>query len=211
MKIISVNIGAAREIEWQGEKILTGIFKQPTSEPLKVSFLNIKGDEQADPRVHGGKDKAVYSYDVSYYAHWKNVLDRNDWSYGMFGENLTTEGLPDTEVRIGNIYRIGSVLLQAVEPRFPCFKLNARFGLSNMTKLFWEQKRNGTYFRVLEEGFIEKVYSIRLVEESKYDVTIENMVDAYQTRGADKCLLKKILEIEGLPERTHENFLSLAD
>lgn len=122
MKVVSVNVGLPQEREWQGKTVMTSIFKTAVANRRKVSFTNIEGDQQADLRVHGGVNKAVYAYDVSYYNYWQNILQRNDWSYGLFGENLTTEGLTDDAVRIGNVYKIGNTKLQAIQPRFPCVK-----------------------------------------------------------------------------------------
>src|SRR6266540_2324499 len=124
MKIVSLNVAKPEEREWQGKIVMTSIFKKPVTSRCKVSFTNIEGDEQADLRVHGGINKAVYSYDISHYEHWKNILQRNDWGHGLFGENLTTKELKDEEVRIGNIYKMGSAKLQAIQPRFPCIKIN---------------------------------------------------------------------------------------
>ncbi|MDQ3193594.1 MAG: MOSC domain-containing protein, partial [Bacteroidota bacterium] len=126
--MISLNTGTPRHINWKGKILTTSIFKFPVAHRCKVSFLNIEGDEQADLRVHGGVDKAVYSYDAEYYDYWKQQITRKDWSPGLFGENLTTQGLTDDKVRIGNIYKIGTAKLRAVQPRFPCLKLNAKFG-----------------------------------------------------------------------------------
>src|SRR4051812_14934603 len=128
MKIISVNVGKPQPYSYHGKEGYTSIFKSPVNDERKVSRLNIAGDEQADLTVHGGEQKAVYAYDISYYHHWKKILQRDDWGYGLFGENLTTEHLPDDKIFIGDVYRIGTVYLKAIQPRFPCFKLNIRFG-----------------------------------------------------------------------------------
>src|SRR5688572_13368073 len=132
MKLVSLNTGRPQEKTWNEKPVLTSIFKKPVIGQRKVSFLNIEGDEQADLRVHGGVNKAVYAYDLSHYDHWKKILPRDDWEYGMFGENLTTLGLPDEAVRVGNIYQVGTAKLQVVQPRFPCIKINIRFNLPDM-------------------------------------------------------------------------------
>jgi len=210
MKLISLNVGRPQEKEWNGRLFITSIFKGPVSGKRKVSFLNIEGDEQADLRVHGGVNKAVYAYDLSHYEHWKKVLDRSELPYGLFGENLTTEGLLDTEAKIGDVYQIGTAKLQAVQPRFPCTKLNIRFSLPDMMEQFMEQKRNGIYFKVIEEGAIEAGDEIRLIEASPYHVTVQAYVDNYYTRGSDRSVLNTILSIPFLPEgqrRAFETFL----
>ena len=210
MKILSLNVGRPREVEWNGKSIRTGIFKSAVIGKRKVSFLHIEGDEQADLRVHGGVNKAVYAYDFSHYQYWKTVLQRESWEYGLFGENLTTEGLLDTAVRIGDIYGVGTAKLRVVQPRFPCAKLNIRFGLPNMMERFMEEKRNGIYFSVVEEGEVQAGDAINLVEPSHYPVTIRQYVDCYYSKGKDKLLLNTILSIPLLPEtqqRAFEGFL----
>ena len=115
MKLISLNVGQPQELEWNGKTVRTSIFKSAVDDRRYVSKQNIEGDEQSDLRVHGGVNKAVYAYDTTHYQHWKTTMQRDDWSWGMFGENLTTEGLLDTEARIGNVYEIGTARLQIVQ------------------------------------------------------------------------------------------------
>src|SRR5829696_2089630 len=114
MKLISLNIGKPKEIEWNGKTIRTSIFKSPVAGKRQVSLLNIEGDEQSDLRVHGGINKAIYAYDISHYEHWNKILLRDDWRWGMFGENLTTAGLLDEEVNVGDVFEIGTARLQVV-------------------------------------------------------------------------------------------------
>ncbi|MEO8447239.1 MAG: MOSC domain-containing protein [bacterium] len=205
MKLLSINTGLPKDFQWQGKTISTSIFKSPVNRSCKVKFLNIEGDKQADLVDHGGIDKAVYSYDYKYYPYWKKTLARNDWEYGMFGENLTTQGLTDDKVRIGNIYRIGSAMLRAVQPRFPCFKLEIRFGRDDMIKKFYDSKRFGTYFRVEQEGNININDKIELIEESKETVTIQDVVNCKVHKGKDQSKLKKILSSQWLPQNLRES------
>jgi MOSC domain-containing protein YiiM len=201
MKLLSLNVGRPKEFNWMGKIVRTGIFKTPVTDQRKVSFLNIEGDEQSDLNVHGGINKAVYAYDVSHYNHWKNILQRDDWQHGMFGENLTTSGLIDEGVRIGDVYQIGTAKLQVIQPRFPCFKLNIRFGLPNMIERFMEEKRNGIYFKVAEEGTMQVNDEIKLVQSSPFNVTIPEYVVCYYSKGSDISVLQKLLSIPYLPER----------
>jgi len=201
VNLVSINVGGPREISWMGKPVRTSIFKNAVSGTRKVSFTNIEGDEQSDLNVHGGVNKAVYAYDLSHYDHWKTILHREDWQYGMFGENLTTKGLVDTEVTIGSIYQIGMAKLQVIQPRFPCFKLNIRFGLQDMIERFMEQKRNGIYFKVVEEGVIDVNDEVRLIELSSCDVTINDYVNCYYSKGSNKSVVKALLAFPGLPER----------
>lgn len=211
MKVVSLNVGTPQQKQWQGKTVRTSIFKSPVTGKRTVSFVNIEGDEQSDLRVHGGANKAVYAYDLSHYAHWKTVLQREQWEYGLFGENLTTEGLPDDEARIGDIYQIGTATFQIVQPRFPCTKLNIRFSLPDMMEKFREQKRNGIYFRVLEEGVIAAGDKIALVQPSAGSVTVQDYVNSYYSKGKDRDLLQRILSIPLLPEGQRNAFAAFLD
>lgn len=206
MRVVSLNVGKPQEKQWQGRVIRTSIFKSPVVGKRKVSFLNIEGDEQSDLRVHGGVNKAVYAYDLSHYEHWKTILHRKQWEPGLFGENLTTEGLLDNEAKIGDVYQIGTAKFQVVQPRFPCTKLNVRFGLPDMMERFMEQKRNGIYFRVIEEGEIGAGDEIRLIEPSSFNVTVQAYVENYYARGSDRNLLNTILSIPFLPDGQRRAF-----
>jgi len=201
MKLISINVGKPKEFEWQGKTVSTSIFKTPVNQQCRVSFLNIEGDRQADLQHHGGKDMAVYSYDIENYSHWKTKLVRKSWEAGLFGENLTTEGLTDDTVRIGNIYEIGTVKLQAIQPRFPCFKLNIRFGRKDMIERFYKLKRFGIYFKVIQEGNISGKDKIILINESPFDVTISDVTFCKTSKGNDQEKLKLILDNPWLPEK----------
>lgn len=205
MKLISINVGKPQKFKWQGKTVSTSIFKSPVDHGCKVSFLNLQGDEQADLKHHGGKDMAVYSYDVENYEHWKTQIERTDWDSGLFGENLTTEGLTDDKVRIGNIYQIGTVKLQAIQPRFPCFKLNIRFGRKDMIERFYDLKRFGTYFRVVKEGNLIANDEIRLTEEAPYDVTISDVTTCKTSKGKNQEKLKLILDNPWIPDKVKDN------
>lgn len=205
MKVLSLNIGTPVEIEWLGEKLITSIFKKPVEGKYKVTFLTIEGDEQSDKRVHGGKDKAVYSYSIEYYDYWKETLDRDDWVPGMFGENLTTRDLTDDKAFIGNVYKIGTAKLMPVQPRFPCQTLCARFGMKDMIDKFYTGRRNGIYYKVVEEGYMSVNDEIELIEESKFNVTIKDITDCKVSKGEDQNKLKQILEINLIPENLKES------
>jgi MOSC domain-containing protein YiiM len=206
MKVISVNVGKAQEKEWQGKLVSTGIFKQAVETSQWVSLMGMKGDEQADMKHHGGINKAVYSYDMAYYTHWQQHLQRKTWEFGLFGENLTTQGLYDSKVCIGNIYQIGTTVLQAIQPRIPCFKLNIRFGLPDMVAQFFEHKRHGVYFKVLQEGYIGTGDEIELIKASDYEITITDVVECLTSKGVDRSKLAQILEIPFLPVALKEAF-----
>ncbi len=161
--VLSVNVGRPHSIRVGGRTVRTAIAKAPTLLRVRVGRTNLDGDRQADLRVHGGPNKAVYAYDLSGYAHWGRELGR-ELPHGQFGENLTVEGLPETEVRIDDVYRVGSALLQVSQPRSPCFKLALRMGRPDFPAAFLASGRTGFYLRVLEEGEVGAGDAVALVE-----------------------------------------------
>ena len=210
MKLISLNVGKPQPYFYKGKKGYTSIFKHAVDDERKVSEVNIEGDEQSDLNVHGGSLKSVYAYDVSYYEHWKNILLRDSWNYGLFGENLTTEGLADDTICIGDLYRIGSVVIKAIQPRFPCFKLNVRFNSDDIQHRFVQERRNGTYFSIVQEGTLKAGDEIVLIEQSKHKITIQQLVDSYYDKGGNKEVVEQILNIDFLPRQLRKAFESFA-
>jgi MOSC domain-containing protein YiiM len=153
-RLVAVSVGRPREVEWQGERVRTSIFKEPVAGRVQVRRLNIEGDEQSDLEVHGGEEKAVYAYPAEHYAYWREQLPGVALPWGAFGENLSVEGLLESGVHIGDRFRMGSAKFVVTEPRMPCYKLALRFGRSDMVKRFLRSGRTGFYLAVLEEGEI---------------------------------------------------------
>src|SRR6266478_2351379 len=152
MKVVSVNLGLPRTVQWKGKAVSTGIFKEPVSGRVALRSLDFDGDRQADLSVHGGPSKAVYVYPAEHYAYWRQELPDMTLPWGMFGENLTTEGLQEDTLQIGDRFRIGSTEVVVTQPRMPCFKLGLRFGRDDMVKRFLASFRTGFYFSVAAEG-----------------------------------------------------------
>ena len=152
MKLLSVNVSQPKEVSYNGKRVKTGIFKEPVSGRTMMRRLNLDGDGQGDPTVHGGIHKAVYVYPIEHYHYWKRELSRDDLTYGKFGENLTVEGMLEDTVHIGDIFRIGEALVEVSQPRVPCFKLGMKMRDPQIVKPFLESERVGFYVRVLEEG-----------------------------------------------------------
>ncbi len=204
MTIKSLNISLPFEIEYNGRTVKTGIYKRPVAERLNLEKLNIKGDGQADLSVHGGEFKAVYSYAREHYAYWQTELDRVlDW--GMFGENLTTEGLDESQVFLGNQYQVGTCVLEAVQPRMPCFKLGIRFEDNSIIKKFQKSGRNGIYYRVVTEGDLQVGDTIELVKTAADKVPVDLVADAYYGR-AQKDDVKRLLDNQALSPNWREYF-----
>jgi MOSC domain-containing protein YiiM len=152
MKIISVNVGLPRLVLRNDEPVSTGIFKEPIAGRVMMRKLNLDGDRQSDLSVHGGPEKAVYVYPSEHYDFWKHELPDMDLPWGVFGENFTTTGLFETEVNIGDKFRIGAAEVMVTQPRMPCYKLGIRFGRADIIKRFLVSERSGFYLSVLKEG-----------------------------------------------------------
>ncbi len=146
MKVVSINVGPPRDVEWRGKTVRTSIFKEPVAGRVRVERLNVKGDQQSDLTVHGGADKAVYVYPGEHYAFWREELPDVDLPWGAFGENFTTEGLIEDSVHIGDQLRVGSAEFVVTQPRMHCFKLGIRFGRPDMVKRFLRSGRNRFLF-----------------------------------------------------------------
>jgi len=152
MKIISVNVGLPREVVWKGMIVRTAIFKEPVADTVAIRQLNLAGDQQADLTVHGGSEKAVYAYPAEHYDYWRNELPQAPLPWGSFGENLTTDGVHEDTVYIGDQLRIGSAILMVTQPRMPCYKLQIRFDSEDMIRRFLMSMRSGFYLSVIATG-----------------------------------------------------------
>ena len=199
MKLVSVNVGRPRLVLWNGTQVSTGIFKSPVEGPVELRGVNLLGDRQADLSVHGGRFKAVYGYPSEHYPYWRNQLSRPDLSWGAFGENLTTEGLLETDLHIGDKLRIGTALLQVTQPRSPCYKLTIRFDRDDMVKRFAESDTSGFYFAVLEEGTLQAGDSISIVERDPAAVSVADINHLYYKQSHDPELLARAVALEALP------------
>jgi MOSC domain-containing protein YiiM len=200
VKILSVNVGLAREVTWQGKLVTTGIFKEPVKGPVLLRTLNLDGDQQADLTVHGGVDKAVYAYPSEHYAYWRTQLPGVDLPRGMFGENFTTEGLLEEAVYIGDRFRIGEAEVMATEPRMPCYKLGLKFGRADIIKRFLVSRRTGFYFAVVHEGMVGAGDAIELIGREQDEISIAAIVRLYAFDKDDSKTMRRAIEVEALPE-----------
>jgi MOSC domain-containing protein YiiM len=166
MKILSVNVGLPRLVEYNGEPVSTGIFKDPVGGVVKVNSLNLEGDRQADLSVHGGYYKAVYVYPSEHYPLWRSEYPDMELPYGMFGENLTTRGLTETDVHIGDRLRIGTAEFLVTQPRLPCYKLGIRFGRVDIIKRFFKSGLSGFYLSIEKTGELQKGDEIQVLSRN---------------------------------------------
>jgi MOSC domain-containing protein YiiM len=205
MKLLSVNVGLPREIEFHGKFVRTSIFKSPASGQVRVATLNLEGDEQSDLSVHGGVHKAVYAYPSEHYAFWREEVPGLDLSWGAFGENFTTEGLLE-EVQIGDRLRVGTAEFAVTQPRMPCFKLGIRFGRPEIVKRFLRSGRSGFYLAVLQEGQVTAGDSIEVLARDEHGVTVADIVNLYKTDATNQDLLRRASELPALPSFWRDHF-----
>jgi MOSC domain-containing protein YiiM len=200
MKVLSVNVGLPREVQWKGIAVSTGIFKEPVAGPVAVRRNNLEGDRQADPTVHGGSNKAVYGYASEHYPYWRKQYPNMELPWGVFGENLTTEGVSEDSLHIGDVVRVGTAVLRVVQPRQPCYKLQIRFGRDDVIQRFLASGRSGFYFSIVEEGEVEAGSVIEVVSRDENRVTIADIHRLYLGVEPDPELLQRALRVPVLPE-----------
>jgi MOSC domain-containing protein YiiM len=195
-RLLAVNVGAVRQIELAGQARTTAIWKLPVSGRVAVRGVNLAGDDQADRRAHGGPDKAVYAYAREDYAWWERQLDRT-LDPGMFGENLTTEGIDLTDALVGERWRVGSAVLQVTSPRVPCWKLGARMGDPRFPARFAAAGRPGAYLAILEQGALGAGDRIQVIHRPGHGVTVGLVAASYHR---DHRLAASILAAPELAE-----------
>ena len=193
-RVLSVNVGVPREIEWLGRRVTTAIWKSPVEGRLAVLGVNVTGDDQADRSVHGGPDKALYAYAREDAEWWEVELGRSI-DLGGFGENLTLAGVDVSGAVVGERWEAGSALLEVSEPRAPCFKLGARMGDSRFPPRFAAAGRPGAYLRIVREGEIGAGDSVRRVHRPEHGITVGEVATIYHHDHGRAALLLDIPEL----------------
>lgn len=206
MKLISINVGLPREITVAGKTVRTSIWKYPVQGRIRISTLNLDGDQQSDLSVHGGVDKAVYLYPSEHYSYWRAQLADLDLPWGAFGENFTSEGIVEDQVTIGDRLRVGSAEFMVTQPRMPCFKLGIRFNRRDIVKRFLESKRSGFYLSVIRQGEVENGNAIEFAERQETGVTITDIVNLYTIDSENQELLRRATELPALPQSWKDYF-----
>lgn len=209
MKITSTNIAKPTTIIWNGQEVITGIYKKPINQAIYLGNQQILNDEVSDRKHHGGEFKACYLFSADQYEYWKNLYPNLDWEWGMFGENLTVSGFNEEDISIGDIYEIGSALVQVTQPREPCFKFGVKFGNQEVLKQFIEHGFPGTYVRILKEGFVKTGDTLKLVEKAKNSITTAQFFHLLFSKEKDKNLIKLILNNDALPKEKEINLQHL--
>jgi MOSC domain-containing protein YiiM len=205
-KILSVNVSLPKEVDFEGQKVTTGIFKEPIEGRVMLRTLNLDGDKQADLTVHGGPDKAVYAYPIEHYEFWHKVYSKMEMPNGMFGENLTTEGLMEAGVNVGDVFKIGSSKVIATQPRMPCYKLGVKFRRMDVLKKFLASGRSGIYFKVLEEGEVGAGDLILKIKKDTNRVGISDIVRLYASDKEDIRTMRRAVNVETLPDGWKDYF-----
>ncbi len=208
MELLAISLARARQVEHNRGLVSTGIFKEPVARRVRAGILGLEGDVQVDRENHGGPDKAIYAYSVENYRHWEAESRRDTpFPYGQFGENLTVTGLPDEAAHIGDVFRIGHVLVQVTQPRVPCFKLGIKMGDPRFVGVFRHSGRVGFYLRVLEEGEIGVGDPIALVRADDARINIRDAMLAVNKGPRQREFIDKVLEVQALSFAWREDLL----
>ena len=202
--LISVQVGIPRKVLRDGEEVLTAIFKTPVKKRLRMRALNLEGDRQADLSVHGGQNKAVYAYPSEHYPYWEKELPGVELPWGSFGENLTTSGLLESAVHIGDRFTIGTSEVVVTQPRLPCFKLNLKFNRDDMVKRLLASRRTGFYLRVLREGEVGAGDEIIPVHKDENRVSVLDILHLYLRESDSSELRNRALQVEYLSPSWHK-------
>ena len=207
MKVLSVQVGSLQEMLRSGKKIWTGIFKQKTEESIKVTRLGLEGDDQGNKKLHGGIYKAICVYPSEHYDHWKAELGNPGLSFGDFGENLTTAGLMEGDIYLGDRLRIGSAELVVTQPREPCITLNARLSTKDISARIRKSGRSGFYFSVVKEGIIKNGDSIEYVNRDENRVTVSDFNQIINGESEVADIIFRASKIDALPPKLKDQFL----
>ena len=201
MRVLSVSVGLPQIVQTSDEGfVTTAIFKKPVEGRVRVAELNLEGDAQADLRVHGGPSKSVYVYPGEHYEKWREEMPDHEFETANFGENLTTEGLLETEVYIGDKLRIGTAEFAVTEPRMPCYKLGIRFGRKDILRKFLQSRRSGFYLTVLKLGDLKAGDEIEFMSRDENRVSVHDIVRLYVQDKDDVETMDRAINVEYLPE-----------
>ena len=208
-RLLSVNVGLPRDIEWKGRTVHTGIWKDPLPGRCRVGRLNLDGDGQGDLAGHGGEQRAVFVYQIESYRYWEEQLKRTGLVFGQFGENFTVEGLPDDVVCIGDRYQIGSALFEVTQPRVTCYRVGIRMNEPRMPALLTSSGRPGFYLRVLREGEVGAGDDIVKLGEAQERMTVAEINALLYSPDHPRDRLQRALRIEALSPGWRSSFEAL--
>ncbi len=201
MKVISTNLSEPKKVSWRGKDVLTGIYKYPVAEAIFLGNEIVEKDTIADRKVHGGVDKACYLFSALHYPYWRGLYPHLGWDWGMFGENITLDSMDERHIHIGDIYEIGSAVVQVSQPREPCYKLGIRFDNQGILKQFIEHGFPGTYVRIIKEGKVSTGDELKLVKKAEPALSIYDLYRLIFSSEKDPELLELAINHEALPQK----------
>lgn len=201
MKIISTNIGKSTSFLWNGKEEKTGIYKVPTTQAIYLTKNDVMSDEISNRLNHGGYYKACYVFSAEQYPYWKNLYPELDWTWGMFGENLTLAGFDEKLVCLGDIYRVGEALVQVSQYREPCYKLGVKFGTQQVIRQFIEHGYGGTYLSILEEGYVEVNQKFKLEDRLESTIPVADLFQLVHAKEKDPQLVSIVSKSKAIPPK----------
>lgn len=201
MKIRSTNIAKPTTFLWKGKEESTGIYKKPIDAPLFLTKNDVLGDEISNRLNHGGYYKACYVFSAAQYPYWKELYPHLEWSWGMFGENLTLDDFDETTVVLGDIYKVGDALIQVSQYREPCYKFGHKFGTQKVLKQFIAHGFGGTYLSILEEGAVAVGDTFSLIERPSHSMTVAQLFELAFAKEKDQDLLKIAAFSTAIPQK----------
>jgi MOSC domain-containing protein YiiM len=205
--VVSVNVGTPREVPWRGRTVRSAIWKHPVPGRVKVRGVNVDGDDQGDREVHGGVDKALYSYAAEDYGWWGAELGQ-ELAPGTFGDNLTVRGIDVSGAEVGERWRVGGALLEVAQPRTPCFKLGIRMGSQRFPRRFAAAGRPGAYLRILAEGEVAAGDPVEVVHRLGHGLTVAEVSRIYHFDHAAAARLLRVPELAGTWRRWAERMVT---
>src|ERR1700693_720520 len=208
-KLLSVNVGLPRDVTWNGKTVLTAIWKSPVEGRRMVRKLDVVGDAQGDLSGHGGEQRPVFVYQMDAYRYWESILGRKDFVFGQFGENFTVEGLPDSEVCVGDRYRIGDAIFEVTQPRVTCYRVGIRTNEPRMPALLVEHHRPGFYFRVLREGEVGAGDEIVKISDGPERISVAKIDALLYLPGHLRERLERALRVPALSKGWQSSFRAM--
>lgn len=206
-KVLSVNIGTAKEFEYKNRTAKSAIWKSPTSNRLMAQGINLDGDEQADREAHGGVDKAIYAYAIEDIHWWQDKINRSI-EYGEFGENLTTQGIDVNNSLVGEQWKVGNAILEVSEPRIPCWRLGVRMNDKTFPREFTRALRAGTYLRIATEGDIGEGDEVTIAYKPDHDLTVREVFRIYTKSHDEAARLLAVSQISDAWKRWANDILA---
>ncbi|MBB6324800.1 MOSC domain-containing protein YiiM [Algoriphagus iocasae] len=201
MKILSTNIGKPTTFIWNGKEETTGIYKKPTNQPIFLTKNDVLGDEVSNRLNHSGYYKACYAFSAEQYPYWQNLYPNLDWSWGMFGENLTLEDFDEQEVLLGDIYKVGEAVVQVSQYREPCYKFGHKFGTQQVIKQFVQHGFGGTYFSILEEGYVAQGDEFELIDRPEQSLSVAELFHLVFAKEKNQEHLKIAANSKAIPPK----------